>query len=58
MFLSLDGPLMLVRALVESYHAVPAAGLFLSRETAELSFTQIGRASSYRFERPRPRPWR
>ena len=43
-FLALDGPLILVRALVESYQAVPAGRLLISRETAELAFGQVGRA--------------
>jgi flagellar biosynthesis protein FliR len=42
-FLALDGPLVLVRALVESYHVVPAGGLFVSSDTAELALSQIGR---------------
>jgi flagellar biosynthesis protein FliR len=36
-FLSLDGPLGLVRALVQSYHAIPAGGLFVS----DRSITQV-----------------
>ena len=43
-FLVLDGPLNLVRALVESYRAVPAGGLLVSRETAALAFAQVGHA--------------
>jgi flagellar biosynthesis protein FliR len=43
-FLALDGPLNLVRALVESYHAVPAGRLLISAESAGLAFAQIGRA--------------
>jgi flagellar biosynthesis protein FliR len=43
-FLALHGPLILVRALVESYAAVPAGGLLISRETATLVFAQVGRA--------------
>lgn len=43
-FLVLDGPLVLVRALVESYDAVPAGRLLISDETASLAFTQVGRA--------------
>jgi flagellar biosynthetic protein FliR len=43
-FLALDGPLGLVRALVESYDAVPAGGLTLSIEGAEMAFGQVGRA--------------
>ena len=43
-FLALDGPLVLVRALVESYQAIPAGRLLISQETAELAFGQVGRA--------------
>jgi flagellar biosynthesis protein FliR len=43
-FLALDGPLVLVCALVESYRAIPAGRLLISQETAELAFAQIGRA--------------
>jgi flagellar biosynthesis protein FliR len=43
-FLALDGPLMLVRALVESYEAMPAGGFAISRETADVAFGQVGRA--------------
>ena len=43
-FLALDGPLVLVGALVESYQAVPAGRLLLSQDTAALAFAQIGRA--------------
>jgi flagellar biosynthesis protein FliR len=43
-FLALDGPLVLVGALVESYQAVPAGRLLLSQDTAALLFAQIGRA--------------
>jgi flagellar biosynthetic protein FliR len=42
-FLALDGPLVLVRALVESYHVVPAGGFVISHETAELAFVHVGR---------------
>ena len=41
-FLALDGPLILIRALVESYRAVPAGRLLISQETAELAFGQVG----------------
>ena len=41
-FLALDGPLILVCALVESYRAIPAGGLLISQETAELAFGQVG----------------
>ncbi len=43
-FLALDGPLILVCALVESYRAMPAGGLLISEETAELAFGQVGSA--------------
>ena len=43
-FLALDGPLILIRALIESYGAVPAGRLSISKETAELAFGQVGRA--------------
>jgi flagellar biosynthetic protein FliR len=43
-FLALDGPLGLVRALVESFEAMPVGGLPLSVEGAEVVFGQIGRA--------------
>ncbi len=43
-FLALDGPLVAVRALVESYRVVPAGGAVLSAEAAGLAFGQVGRA--------------
>jgi flagellar biosynthesis protein FliR len=43
-FLTLDGPLHLVRALVESYRAFPSGRLLVPRETADLAFAQIGMA--------------
>jgi flagellar biosynthetic protein FliR len=43
-FLALDGPLMLVRALVESYEVMPAGGLGMSREMADVAFGHVGRA--------------
>jgi flagellar biosynthetic protein FliR len=43
-FLGLGGPLVLVRALAESYEVVPAGGLLLSAETATIAFAQVGRA--------------
>jgi len=42
-FLALDGPLLLVRALVESYQTMPAGRMSLSSETVTLAFTQVGR---------------
>jgi flagellar biosynthetic protein FliR len=45
-FLALDGPLRLVGALVESYHAVPAGGLPLSAESAARAFERVGWALS------------
>jgi len=43
-FLAMDGPLVLVRALVESYDAVPAGRLLISHETAMMAFAQVGHA--------------
>jgi flagellar biosynthetic protein FliR len=43
-FLALDGPLTLVRALVESYEAMPAGGLGLSSALADVAFGHVGRA--------------
>ena len=43
-FLALDGPLMLVRTLAESYEAMPVGELGLTLETAELAFGRVGRA--------------
>jgi len=43
-FLALDGPLVLVRALLESYDAVPAGRLLISDDTAMLAFGQVARA--------------
>ena len=43
-FLALDGPMILVCAMVESYQAIPAGGLWISPEPAELAFGQVGRA--------------
>ena len=43
-FLALDGPLVLVGALVESYQAVPAGRLLISEGTAALAFAQVGHA--------------
>jgi flagellar biosynthesis protein FliR len=43
-FLAIDGPLLLVRALADSYAAVPAGRLIVSHETAMLAFAQVGRA--------------
>jgi flagellar biosynthetic protein FliR len=43
-FLALDGPLMLVRALVESYEVMPAGGLGMSSEMADIAFGHVGRA--------------
>jgi flagellar biosynthesis protein FliR len=42
-FVALDGPLLLVRALVESYQAVPAGRMLLSAESVTLAFAQVGR---------------
>jgi flagellar biosynthetic protein FliR len=43
-FLGLGGPLILVRVLAESYHAVPAGKLLLSAETATKAFAQVGKS--------------
>ena len=43
-FLTLDGPLMLVRALVESYEAMPAGGLAMSSDLADVAFGHVGSA--------------
>jgi flagellar biosynthetic protein FliR len=43
-FLSLDGPLVMVGSLVESYRSVPAGGLSLSQETVSQAFAQVGDA--------------
>ncbi len=45
-FLAMDGPLSLVGCLVESYRAIPAGGLDLSPETADLLFGRVGWALS------------
>jgi flagellar biosynthesis protein FliR len=42
-FLALDGPLLLVRALVESYQTVPAGRMLVSSETVMMAFAQVGR---------------
>ncbi len=43
-FLTLDGPLSLVRALVESYRVIPAGGGILTEGTAALAFGRVGDA--------------
>jgi flagellar biosynthetic protein FliR len=43
-FLSLNGPVILVGALVESYQAVPAGGLLIDTDTANQAFAQVGHA--------------
>jgi len=43
-FLAMDGPLMLVGALVESYEAMPVGGPPFSAETAGAAFARVGRA--------------
>jgi len=42
-FLALNGPLLLVRALIESYQTVPAGRMVLAPETVTLAFGQLGR---------------
>ena len=41
-FLALDGPLVLIRALVESYRVAPAGAGFVSAETASRAFGRVG----------------
>jgi flagellar biosynthetic protein FliR len=43
-FLALDGPLTLVSALVESYRVLPAGGVVLSAETAQVAFGRVALA--------------
>jgi flagellar biosynthetic protein FliR len=43
-FLALDGPLMLVRCLAESYETLPVGGLGLTLETAEVACGRVGHA--------------
>jgi flagellar biosynthetic protein FliR len=43
-FVALDGPLIMVGALVESYQAMPPGGRAISRETVDLAVAQVGRA--------------
>lgn len=43
-FLALDGPLRLVQSLAASYRVLPAGGLSLSAETAQLLFSRVGDA--------------
>src|SRR4051812_14385004 len=43
-FLALDGPLVLVRALVESYRVLPLGATILSGETARQAFGRVGAA--------------
>jgi flagellar biosynthetic protein FliR len=43
-FLALDGPLILVRAVVESYQVIPAGRLVISWDTAEMAFGQLSSA--------------
>jgi flagellar biosynthesis protein FliR len=42
-FLALNGPLLLVRALVESYQTLPVGRMLLSSETGFMAFAQVGR---------------
>jgi len=41
-FLLMDGPLLLIRALIESYDAWPASGFSLTQETARSLFGRVG----------------
>jgi flagellar biosynthesis protein FliR len=43
-FLALDGPVMLVGAMIESYLAVPAGGFVITAETVTQVFAQVGEA--------------
>jgi flagellar biosynthesis protein FliR len=43
-FLALDGPLVVIRALVESYRVMPAASAVLSADAASLAFSRVGGA--------------
>jgi flagellar biosynthetic protein FliR len=43
-FLALDGPLVLVKGLVESYRVLPAGEAVLSDATARLAFGRVGEA--------------
>jgi flagellar biosynthesis protein FliR len=43
-FLALDGPIVLVKALIESYQVVPAGTATLSVETATQAFERVGQA--------------
>lgn len=43
-FLALDGPLMLVRGLIESYQVMPVGDVSLSIESAEVAFGRVGQA--------------
>jgi flagellar biosynthesis protein FliR len=43
-FLALDGPLALVGALVESYRVLPAGGIVLTDETAQMAFGRVAAA--------------
>lgn len=45
-FVALDGPLTLVRALVESYRVIPPGGLVLTEDMAGLVFGRVGQALS------------
>ncbi len=43
-FVAMDGPLALVRAMVDSYTVIPMGQLVLSQQSATLAFNQIGHA--------------
>ena len=43
-FLALDGPLVLVRGVVESYRVLPPGQAILTEETARLAFGRVGEA--------------
>ena len=43
-FLALDGPIMLVGSMIESYQAVPAGSFVITAETVTQVFAQVGEA--------------
>jgi flagellar biosynthetic protein FliR len=43
-FLALDGPMALVKALIESYQVVPVGAAVVSEQTAQLAFGRVGDA--------------
>ncbi len=45
-FLTLDGPLIMAEAMIESFRTIPAGRLIFERATAELMFSQVAAALS------------